>query len=76
MSLTQSEYYVEVKEGDKVKIVPHTKKGGHYLFLTRGSAVKFLNTLVENNPNNTFRLVKTATTYTEEKWLTSNTNRR
>lgn len=68
MRSSTSIYYIEVREEDTNKRVPHAKGTKYTDFLSRRSAVKFLNDLVENNPENTFRLCKRTQTETSEEW--------
>lgn len=68
MRSTTSVYYVEVKEGRVPKRVPHTEKTKNTEFFDRQQAVTFLKDLAFSNPGNLFRLCKTTTTNTEEKW--------
>lgn len=68
MKFSTSLYYIEVKEGNSIKRVPHTKGKKYTDFINRQDAVKFLNSLVENYPRYQFRLCKSTTTETADKW--------
>jgi len=70
MSWTTSTYFIEVKEEEHTKLVPHTKGKNYCEFFSRSDAVKHLKKLVENYPSQKFRLCKKTVTFTDEKWLT------
>ena len=57
-----------MKDFQKKKI-PHTKWTKNCEFLDRKKAVKFLNNLIENNPEDKFRLLKRVEEYKPEKWM-------
>lgn len=69
MKSTTSVYYIEVKEGNKIKRVPHTKRTKHTEFFDRRKAIHFMNCLVGNNFGTSFRLCKETTTHTNEPWF-------
>ena len=75
MKTSTSVYYIEVKEGKAIKRVPHTKGTKFTEFFDRQKAVKFLNSLVENNKGTSFRLCKETTTHSSELWLNSKSKR-
>lgn len=70
MSWTTSTYFIEVKEGEHTKLVPHTKGKNYCEFFSRTDAVNHLKKVVEKYTTKKFRLVKKTVTYTNEKWLT------
>lgn len=69
MRSTTTVYYIEVKEGNVAKRVPHTKRTKYTEFCDRRQAITFLHDLVLNNSGNQFRLCKSTTTETEGSWL-------
>lgn len=62
-------YAVQVLEDGLPRLVPHTGGTENFEFLDRKKAVEFLNDLIENNPNDKFRLLKRVEGYKPEKWM-------
>lgn len=73
MSHSTSIYYIDVIEDEQPKKVPHTKGTKYTDFMDRTKAQSFLDTLVENNPGNKFRLCKETTTHTNGPWISGKT---
>lgn len=61
-------YTVQILDEGFPKNVPHTGKK-QCEFLSRTQAVKFLNNLIEKNPDYKFRLLKRIEEYQPEKWM-------
>ena len=62
-------YTVQVLDDGFPKNIPHTKGTKNFEFINRKDAVKFLNELIENNPNDKFRLMSRCEVYKSEKWM-------
>lgn len=61
-------YFVQILDEGTPKNIPHTKGTKNCEFLDRKKAVKFMNDLIEKNPNEKFRLTKRIEEYQSEKW--------
>ena len=62
-------YAVQILDDGFPKSIPHTDGTKNCEFLERKKAVKFLNNLIEKNPEEKFRLLKRTEEYIPEKWM-------
>lgn len=67
MKTESTTYYIQVKDGNQTKIVPHTLPN-EYKFLTRIHANNFKLKMKKLFPNKKFRLVTCKETYIFEEW--------
>ena len=65
---TSTIFFVQVKEEDGIKVVPHTGKK-YFKFMDKKKAASLLDSAKRNHPALQFRIVKEVTTSLTEDWV-------